>query len=420
MFKTARSSTPHDMFGAKREALIAKSKVRTVFTPSQPVRMMDLLLGRDNHVARIIEILNTPGQHALLFGDRGVGKSSLANVAMLVLDMQGYFKIKTVFQKTCSSSDTFETIVFGPLKSVGVDISLLEINKAHKQKGAANISAFFAKADIESARETTEKRKPLLTVSIVAESLKGTKGLLIIDEADAISSDIEKKKIAELIKLLSDAGSPFKIMVVGIAGTGAELIAGHKSVERCLGQVRLERLKFPELWKIISLGQQKIIEPRIQFDSDVMNSIVEISNGYPYFTHLLALKCAEDAIASGRSTIRKDNLLAATEIAAEAAESTLRDKYYEAIRSTSANRDLYRIILLAAAKIPRHEITSKELCMEICRLAQRELSQKFLTNYYKSLISDGNSTILRRIGRGVYCFNDPRFSSFIRIVNGDI
>ena len=211
-------------------------------------------------------------------------------------------------------------------------------------------------------------------------------------------------------------------MVVGIAETGSELIAGHASVQRCLGQVKIERLKDPELWQIIALGQTKISSPhRLEFDSEVINSIVEISNGYPYFTHLLALKCAEEAIVSSRSSVRKEDLRLATEAAAEAAEGALLNTYNEAIRSASqSNRDKYKIILLAAAKMKNHEFTTKEWREAISKVSGQEITHSQIKNYSKTLLSDGASTILRRKGRGVYCFNDPRFPSFIRIVHSDI
>lgn len=410
----------NDTFGGKREAIIARSRVRQIFTPSQPVTTVDLLKGRDSHVVRLVEILNTPGQHALLYGDRGVGKSSLATVISIWMELNDHFKKNRIFFKTCCSDDTFETIFKDPLKNVGIDTSISESSTSLKQKSAAKVSALVANADLESVRESTQKSKVNLTVSSVAEALRSAPGLLVIDEADAISGDAEKKKIAELIKLLSDARSGFKIMVVGIASTGSELIAGHKSVERCLGQVKLERLTEIELWKIIKEGQAKIVGHRIEFDFEVVNSIAAISNGYPYFTHLLALKCAEEAIVGGTTTIRRDDLTAATRIAADAAEASLHNGYYSAIRSSSADGDLYRQILLAAAKVPKHEFTARELREKVCEISGRQLSQAKLGRYYSSLISDGSGTILRRVEKGIYCFNDPRFPSFIRMANADV
>ena len=63
-------------FGLRRESLIAKSKVRSIFTPHQPIVSQDLFFGRSKSVSKLIENINTPGQHAILYGDRGVGKSS--------------------------------------------------------------------------------------------------------------------------------------------------------------------------------------------------------------------------------------------------------------------------------------------------------------------------------------------------------
>lgn len=53
--------------------------------------------------------------------------------------------------------------------------------------------------------------------------------LLLIDEFDSIQNKEDKHKVAELIKLLSDSNSSFKIFVVGIAESAEELTAGHPS-----------------------------------------------------------------------------------------------------------------------------------------------------------------------------------------------
>src|SRR5574340_245610 len=327
---------------------------------------------------------------------------------------------KKYFFKTCCSDDSFESILKDPLKSVGVDISVVEESHAHKQKGAAKISAVVASSDIESTSERSEKRESSYTVSAVAELIRNIKGLLIIDEADSISDSKVKKKIAELMKQLSDADSPFKILVVGISDTGQKLVAGHKSIERCLGEVKLARLGDAELPQIIELGQNIIVGHKIKFDGSVISSIVNISNGYPYFTHLLALKCCEEAIASGKVSIRSDDLSRATISAAESAEAALQGTYQYAIRSASIHGDLYRVILLAAARMTKHEFSAKDLRVEICKIFVKDISQSRLSNFYSTLISDGSNTILRRVGKGVYSFNDPRFPSFIRIVNDDI
>ncbi len=404
------------MFGKKREELIKRTRVREIFTPSRPINTIELLFGREPQVTKLVEILNTPGQHALLFGDRGVGKSSLAKVVTLYLLAERYYKDNQIFFKRCDSEDTFESVLEKPLKNVGVDVSVKETTNSHQEKGKAEISAGFASADIESSRQKVEKRIGNISASFVAEKLEGSEGVLVVDEADAIQDSANKKKLAELIKHLSDCNSKFKLLVVGIADTGADLLGKHPSIQRCLVEVPLDRMSDIELRKIIETGQRNLSSHRLSFDHDVINMIVKVSNGYPYFTHLLALKCAEEAIVASRSTIRKEDLQNSTQLAAEGAEGSLKNAYQDAIRSHWGDGALYKYILLAAATLGTHEFSAKDLRAKVCELCGRDVTQTQLNNFYKGLISD-QGTVLRRLSKGVYCFSDPRMPSYIRIAN---
>lgn len=51
-----------------------------VFSPAAPVDERDLFAGRITQLRRVIDVVNQRGQHAIIFGERGVGKTSLANV----------------------------------------------------------------------------------------------------------------------------------------------------------------------------------------------------------------------------------------------------------------------------------------------------------------------------------------------------
>jgi predicted AAA+ superfamily ATPase len=57
-----------------------------VFTPSATIDNQALFAGRVNQLNRIIGAVSQRGQHAILFGERGVGKTSLANVLLKRLD----------------------------------------------------------------------------------------------------------------------------------------------------------------------------------------------------------------------------------------------------------------------------------------------------------------------------------------------
>ncbi|MFL6650442.1 MAG: ATP-binding protein, partial [Sulfurifustaceae bacterium] len=56
-------------------------KLGTVLSPSQPIDSIEHLFGRAVELDRIRKALYAPGRHIVIYGDRGVGKSSLAATA---------------------------------------------------------------------------------------------------------------------------------------------------------------------------------------------------------------------------------------------------------------------------------------------------------------------------------------------------
>lgn len=306
-----------DFFGLAREARVANSDVRHVFTPHQPISEVELLFGRQEEVSKLVQTLGTPGQHVLLYGERGVGKSSLANVVAKVLLSAMQLR---QFVKRCDQSDIFETILREPLEVVGADIIPVEVESSRRsgvKLGAPIVGANAGKDIVRKYRAIGGSLSP----STAAATLKDLDGVLIIDEFDAIALNDDRKRIAELIKHLSDSQANLKVMVVGIAETAHQLTAAHPSVQRCLRETKLRRMRDVELGEIVTTGAKTL---GLTFKNSVVGSIVRLSAGYPHFTHLLALKCAEAAIGDGRDTITDEDLNDALRVAVGDAEGTLK------------------------------------------------------------------------------------------------
>lgn len=89
------------------------------------------LFGRQTEVQKLVEALNTPGQHVLLYGERGVGKSSLANVAA---ELMSIVVKRKLFFKSCDRSDTLETILQRPLAAVGADLTRVACARSSGQR----------------------------------------------------------------------------------------------------------------------------------------------------------------------------------------------------------------------------------------------------------------------------------------------
>jgi len=375
------------------------------------VSAYELLFGRQEEAQSLVETLNTPGQHVLLFGDRGVGKSSLANVVAEVLSMSAGLR---VYRKRCDSQDTFETILRGPLAAVGVDLHLSEVMATDERATSAGLNQGPVNIDRSwnASIAATYRAHGNLSPSVASEALKDLEGLFLIDEADAIAKSEDRRRWAELIKHLSDDKSRFKIMVVGIAATAADLKAGHESVGRCLREVELPRMQDDELREIVTSGAKSL---NMVFQPGVVETIVDLSAGYPHFTHLLALKCAEDAVSENRRTVDREHLEVAMKRAVKDAEGTLRQAYNDSVRS--ATTDMYRVVIMASASLGTKEFSSSDLRSKVKVMNGTDVSQQSLNNYFQRLVSNDGSTILRRTAQGHYRFEDPRMVSFVRMAN---
>src|SRR5262245_8865593 len=55
-------------------------EIGQLFTPSTPVTVADLFAGRLAQILRIVDTIAEVGRHAVVYGERGVGKTSLMQI----------------------------------------------------------------------------------------------------------------------------------------------------------------------------------------------------------------------------------------------------------------------------------------------------------------------------------------------------
>lgn len=404
-----------DLFGLKSEAKITKSGVRKIFTPHTPVNEINHLFGREGDVRRMVSLIRNPGQHILIYGDRGVGKTSLAkSTCSLILER---ISNSCLITKSCDSGDTFSSLFIEPLMKVGLDSSIERQTKSIKQSGKAGLSIPVLNAGIQSDRQTDTVHSNSLKLdspSWVAQQLKDFNCIYLIDEVDTLSNENDKHKLSELIKALSDFNSNFKIIIVGIAKTASELTAGHKSIQRCLKEIHLDRMSDEDIRKIILNGMNNIKPKRIPKD-EVVESIVDISSGFPHYAHLICLSCAELAITKDLSHIEIAILDEALVEVAMDLESTFSENLNNVLRSTN-NPQEYKLILLAAAHCQKRDFRNTELADKIFQLYGTSINSSTLNSRLAKLAKTNNdNNILSRTAKACYSFKDPRMPSFVKI-----
>src|SRR5271166_4176444 len=78
-----------------------------VFTPGAPVNERELFAGRKEQVLKIIDAISQRGCHAILYGERGTGKTSLSNMISAFLARRQAF---IVSRTNCDISDTYPSL----------------------------------------------------------------------------------------------------------------------------------------------------------------------------------------------------------------------------------------------------------------------------------------------------------------------
>ena len=67
-----------------------RTTMHQVFTPGFPISHRDFFRGRVKQLQRILETVPSPGRHPIVFGQRGVGKTSLVSI---LVDLFPYFEM---------------------------------------------------------------------------------------------------------------------------------------------------------------------------------------------------------------------------------------------------------------------------------------------------------------------------------------
>src|ERR1700733_5296275 len=91
------------------EDLGAQFRIDTLlesFSPSAPIDRRDVFAGRRDQLAALYTVMRQRGQHAVIYGERGVGKTSLASITADQARRDEFFTAHVI----CDSSDDFSSI----------------------------------------------------------------------------------------------------------------------------------------------------------------------------------------------------------------------------------------------------------------------------------------------------------------------
>jgi hypothetical protein len=120
------------------------------------------------------------------------------------------------------------------------------------------------------------------------------KPIAVLDEFDTIRDSSERNKFAGLIKQLGDQSVNLKFIFTGVGRTLDELLGAHPSAYRQLDTIELPRLGWEARRKIVDTAAEAF---GLAADNDVNWRIASVSDGFPYYVHLIAEKMLWEAFA---------------------------------------------------------------------------------------------------------------------------
>jgi Cdc6-like AAA superfamily ATPase len=308
------------------------------FTPTSPIDERSLFSGRDEQVRLLIDVINQKGQHAVLYGERGVGKTSLANVMSSFLgNPAGTIVAPRV---NCDAADTFDSVwrkVFEHLE---------ESRNAHPVGFRSKPEKHRPPIAVADDRLTPESVRRFL-VTLAQSALP----IVIIDEFDRLGEQ-PRRAFADLIKTLSDHAVGATVVLVGVADSVEQLIEEHASVERALVQIRMPRMSVKEIRSVLDNGASRL---GMVFDGPARSRIEMLAQGLPHYAHLVGLHAVRAALDDHTLTVTLDAVSSAVARAVGGTQQSVLSVYDIAIRSARKD-NLFSDVLLACALAETSEL----------------------------------------------------------------
>lgn len=385
-------------------------KIYSVLFPSSPIQTHEFLFGRDDQLERIRRSLLAPGRQVFIYGERGVGKSSLAGAAAAECQSSDAIPLHV----SCGSNSTFAGIIWSLIRATNTE-----------QDGSVTVRKRrgLGGRGVELGRDVETHTGPSVAPIDIDDAVRrldaafsgySKRTIAVIDEFDLIPDEFERNKFGELVKALGDRKSKVKLIFTGVASALDELLTSHASAHRQLDTIQLERLIYQPRLDIINKALEAF---DLGADSSVIYRIANVSNGFPYYVHLLTEHLLWAWYSDTEAEeVTMDHLHDAFAKATDAVHADLRRPYDKATKG----RDHAAYALWAAADAYDLERTTDAIWRsytQICdTLVVEALERKKFLNLLRSLKSEAKGAVLESLpSRRLYCFTEAMVRGYVRM-----
>lgn len=362
---------------------MSRAALINAFTPAREVTEPTLFAGRREQVRLLADALHAEGSVPIIFGDRGLGKSSLAVQAELLAigdtvllsslnDLNSAIPEENSYLTlhiTCSDEirdtnqllqaliNAAEDIDSDPLgdgeKSMLVDRQTRRklTVKVFETESTRTYRAEAGRIKYESLNLTEKFTRVIRLLLQVYDQ----RVLIVIDELDRVK---DLNGFSSFVKATS--GPELKYMLVGIAQSLSDLALDHPSIERAAVPVRMPRMSNGELADIVDGAVRKLREQGLphSFDPAARKRLVRTAGGFPWFVHVIGQDALKRAADTGSHVVSEDIVIQATRnLVTNQFAQHFADAYQRAVRDSIQREKVLRTLASwADANVPTAQL----------------------------------------------------------------
>ena len=362
------------------------AQVSRAFTPAAPVDNYSLFAGRLDQMHACLDAFSQKGLHIAVYGERGVGKTSLANVLPMII-MGAELPHLGAVRVDCNTNDSYASIwrkVFRELAALSPSLSEVP------------------------GRVTDPEEIRFLLRDLSREAL------IVLDELDRVEDNEALSLLADTVKTLSDHGTEVTLMFVGVAESVEHLLGEHESIVRNVRQIPMQRMSRDELETLLEKGFGQV--DGLTVAERATNRIISAAEGLPHFAHLLGLGAGHAAVSDDRSVVEQGDVERA-----EADAVRTHSMFSEYRRATDSPQPghLFEQVLLACAYAPRDGVgyfRAGDVRRPLSDIVGRPVT---FPQFQRHLVElSGDRQTLYREGEPrhrAYRFRNPLFQPFVKM-----
>lgn len=398
------------------------------FTPAKEVQDIDRFAGRISILDALAAALQSDGAQIILYGQRGIGKSSLSRVLTRIATNDeaaisriedkphkvfDYLPIYVTCDDSVSNIDKLCVRLLTDEQALApwIPFKVTEFRNGHEGSGKIGIKVLELSGKINGSiteRQTEVESDVMSTFinacrTLVASGVAKDGLLIVVDEFDRIS---DKTGIASVLKALGPEKVTFAL--VGVAGDVRDLIADHESVARQIsdGTILVPPMESDELAEIISRAMAAL-DDKFSFEPNAVKWITTIARGHPFYVHLVAKHALLRAISNKSNIVTEATARDALADIAFKGSAPIQEAAYKKAVGHSYIREH---ILKRFANVEAEEIYTTDLYSEIAR--DLSIDPSAISVYVGQLASDKYGAVLQRTRDRYYQFRDSLFKAY--------